>query len=199
MKASTVAFALKNPIRAVRLAARKLHELRHPDEPWLADGAIAYCDQHLTRDHAGLEWGSGKSTAWFGRRLGRLTSIEHDPAWQAIVHARLVAEGLAHVDHRHIPLDHAEDEPSREEYEVTPAYVAVANDFPDESLDLAIVDGHYRQACIRAVLRKLKRGGLLLVDNTDWMPLEHWGVPRDWPVVHQSRSARSETTLWRKP
>ena len=190
---------LADPVRAVRLAAYKVYTLRHPDEPWLAQGAVRFCDEHLNRAGAGLEWGSGRSTAWFGRRLGSLLSIEYDEGWQAEVARRLKAQGLDRVECRYVPLDHGRDEPTPARYEVTPRYVRVAEEFADGTLDFVVVDGHYRQACIAAALPKLRGGGLLLVDNTDRMPPAEWGVPADWPVAHRSRNVMTETTIWRKP
>ena len=37
-----------------------------------------------------------------------------------------------------------------------------------------------------------------LIDNTDRMPLDEWGVPAHWPLVHQSQNVRTQTTIWRK-
>jgi hypothetical protein len=60
-----------------------------------------------------------------------------------------------------------------------------------------MVDGHYRQACIRAALPKLRPGALLIVDDTHWMPLAEWGVPSDWEVAMRGRSWLKETTIWK--
>jgi hypothetical protein len=77
--------------------------------------------------------------------------------------------------------------------------VKVVEEFDDESIDFVVVDGHYRQACILEALKKIKSGGFLLVDNTNWMPLKEWGVPCDWSIVHQSSNVMTETTIWKKP
>ena len=39
----------------------------------------------------------------------------------------------------------------------------------------------------------------LLIDNTDWKDPPHVHVPKDWPLVHQSRNVMTETSIWRKP
>jgi hypothetical protein len=171
--------------------------MRHPDEPWISQGAIRFCDSHLKRGQTGLEWGSGRSTRWYAERLGRLLSIEFDLGW----HGRVVREieGYSNVECRFIPLDHSLDQPTVRDYDPVPSYVAVADEFPDGSLDFVVVDGHYRVACVQQVLPKIKPGGLLLIDNTDWAPLPEWGVPPTWPVVHQSRNVMTQTTIWRKP
>lgn len=60
-------------------------ERRNPDKPWLTPGAVAFLDGHLTPEMAGLEFGSGRSTAWFARKLARLVSVEHHEEWFKIV------------------------------------------------------------------------------------------------------------------
>jgi predicted O-methyltransferase YrrM len=54
------------------------------------------------------------------------------------------------------------------DYAVLPANAAAIVSEPDASLDFVVVDGWYRPVCARAALSKLKPGGLLLIDNTDW-------------------------------
>ncbi len=144
-----------------------------------------------------VETGSGRSTAWFAKRVGHLLSVEQDAAWYAIVQARL--RGLTNVDYRLVPLDHPADEGTRPVYEPLPRYVAVFNEFDDASLDFVVVDGHYRQACIRAAIPKLKIGGLLLLDNSNWLSDGEWGIPASWRLLHRSSNVMTVTSIWEKP
>lgn len=178
-----------------RRAAYKLYERRHPEEPWLAQGAVRFLDGALPRDGVGLEWGSGRSTQWFAARLAELTSIEFDGDWYRKVATQTA--GLPNVDLRHIPLEHPPGEPTVPHYDPLPSYVAVVNELPP--LDFALVDGHYRQACVLAALPRLKPGGLLAIDNTNWLPLPDWQVSPDWPLVHHSANVMTQTSIWRRP
>lgn len=187
---------LRNPLYVARRLALLIRQIRHPDEPWLGRNAIQFCETHLTPAMRGVEWGSGRSTAFLARRVGHLTSVEHDQEWHRKV-SREVAD-LSNVDYRFVALDHKANEPTTPHYEPLPRYVAVIEAFPDASLDFVLVDGHYRQACILASLRKLKKGGYLIVDNTDWLPESEWGVPPTYRVVHRSANVMSETTFWEK-
>ena len=192
---------IRNLFRPFYVAGRIqnwLYEKKHPDHPWIAPGAIAWLEANLRSDMRGFEWGSGRSTLWFGRRLSSLTSIESNADWFRQVTAQVRQAGLAHVHVRHIPLDHAELETYAFEYPKLPANVAAILEVPDASLDLIIVDGWYRPVCTRTALPKLKPGGLLLIDNTDWLPREQWPVPKDWPLLHQSRNVLTQTSIWRK-
>lgn len=189
----------RRPAYALQRIGYKLYEVTHPDEPWIAQGAVRFCASQLTPAMRGFEWGSGRSTAWFATRLGHLTSVEQDQQWYGIVTERLRARDIHNVTYRLVLLSHPVAEPTVPVYTPLPPYVAAVNAEEDGALGFVVVDGHYRQACILAALPKLAPGGLLLVDNTDWMPLSSWGVPAAWPVVHQSRNVMTETTIWRKP
>ena len=184
-----------------------LHRLRywvwsrmHPNEPWLTPGAVAYLRSHLTNGMVGLEWGSGRSTAWYAHRIKRLTSVEHHSGWYHDVKSKLAAARVSNVDYRLVPLEHPENEPTVPEYDPVPRYVAVVHEVGAEPLDFVVVDGHYRQACVRAVTPKIRPGGLLLVDDSSRLSdLAQWGVPRDWAVTHQSSNGLKTTTVWQKP
>lgn len=183
-----------DPVWLLRRAANKVRERLRPNDPWLAPGAIRYLDKVLHPEWVGLEWGSGRSTSWFGSRLRWLISIEHDHGWYAEVEKRI--EGLRNVELRYIPLNHPPHETGARHYDPLPDYVAAVNDVPDGSLDVVLVDGAYRQPCVAAAISKLRKGGLLIVDNTDWLPIADWGVPPSWPICHQSRSVMTQTTIW---
>jgi hypothetical protein len=79
-----------------------------------------------------------------------------------------------------------------------PRYVVVFEELQDGSLDFVVVDGHYRQACIRAAIPKLKMGGLLLLDNSNWLSDAEWGIPAPWSLVHRSSNVMTVTSIWQK-
>jgi hypothetical protein len=150
---------LLRPLYLFHRATYELYVLSHQDEPWIAQTAVQFCQERLTKDQTGLEWGSGRSTAWFATRLGRLLSIEFDKTWHEKVVRNLAQSNCSNAECRYIPLDHPLNEPTPPHYDELPAYVAVSNEFEDNSLDIVIVDGHYRQACVLAAIPKIKRGG----------------------------------------
>jgi hypothetical protein len=177
-----------------------LWEITNRDKPWLCPGAVDYCTEVLTKSMQAIEFGSGRSTAWFAQRVGRLTTVEHSPRWYARVRSTLEQKQLSRVDCRLVPLDHPEAEAEHETYEPLPSYVRVLNEFPDDSLDLVVVDGHYRSTCIRASLAKLKGSGLLLVDDVNmWGGFNRVPIPDLWTLVHRSSNGLKETGIWQKP
>lgn len=190
---------LVHPLGLARRIWYFIYERRHPEEPFVAPAAIRFLDAALPRGGIGLEWGSGRSTRWFARRLRRLVAVEHDTTWYNDVREQLERAALDNVDYRLIPLEHSIDEPTRPLYDPMPRYVSFVDEFPDGHFDFIEVDGHYRQACVVKGLPKLKPGGLLLVDDTNWLPIEAWGVPETWPLLHQSFKISTVTSIWQRP
>lgn len=193
---------LRNLFRPLYIAGRLqnwLYEKCHPDHPWLAPGAIRWLEENLRPDMHGFEWGSGRSTLWFAGRIAALTSIESDAAWFDQVARKVGEAGLTNVGLRHIPLEHAAADTYRDDYDPLPANAAAILDHADASLDFVVVDGWYRPVCARAALPKLRPGGILLIDNTDWRDPPHVHVPADWPLVHRNRNVLTETSIWRRP
>jgi hypothetical protein len=138
----------------------------HPDEPSLTPHAVKQLEGLLATGSIGAEWGSGNTTRWFARRTKHLTSFETTPAYYDQVAAALRAEGLSNVDYRLIPHDF-EGEEDEQEMHRNP-FVRAAYDFPDETLDYALVDSAPRGCLCVGVMPKLKRGGVLILDNANW-------------------------------
>jgi predicted O-methyltransferase YrrM len=136
--------------------AEKSYRLRHPDEPWLTPQAVRLLEGWLKPTDIILEFGSGRSTLWFARRVNRLVSVEHDPGWYDRVASTIQTQRLLNVTYL---LKSIEGRPSE--------YASVTTQFEDNSLDVILVDGKLRDECANACLPKLKPGGLLVVDNAD--------------------------------
>ncbi|MCK5642361.1 MAG: hypothetical protein KAJ19_16255 [Gammaproteobacteria bacterium] len=56
------------------LLRRQIWIRMHPDVPWLTRQAVEILEDWLKPGYVGLEWGSGRSTLWFARRVSHLTS-----------------------------------------------------------------------------------------------------------------------------
>ena len=53
----------------------------HPEHPWLTAASIQFLDSWLRHSDIGFEWGCGRSTLWFSKRVAHLTSVEHNEDW----------------------------------------------------------------------------------------------------------------------
>ncbi len=136
--------------------------------PWLTFDAVDRLAALDLRGKRVFEWGSGGSTLFFLDRGAHVTSVEHDASWQARL-APLVGDA---VDLRLIesepggggdPADpdaYVSSEGPRYE-----RYARAAEEVPDQSLNVALVDGRARPSCIKHAVPKLRHGGLLVVDD----------------------------------
>jgi SAM-dependent methyltransferase len=138
------------------------YEKANPDQPWLTRSANEILNSYLIKSDIGLEFGSGRSTAWFARRISHLTSVEHDAAWAAKVQGILNKASINNVDYKLITQDKDEGQGNDSEY------VKVIDDFDSNKLDFCLVDGLYREFCVLKVIEKLRPGGLLVIDNVNW-------------------------------
>jgi len=136
---------------------------------------------------------------WFSKKLSKLTSVEHSKEWYSRIKGQLDEARIDNVDYRYIPLAHLEDEKGKDGYYRCPSYVDVVNEFSDCSIDILIVDGQYRNACIKYSIPKIKHGGLLLIDDVHtWSSLDELPVPKDWELLDLSSDGIRKCGIWQK-
>jgi predicted O-methyltransferase YrrM len=199
------------PRHALHRFAAEYYQRRHPGAPWLSKQAIEMLSDLLKPGDACLEYGSGASTAWLGRRVDRLLSAEHDRTWFDRVQGELRAAGLRTDTVRLLSVDPAarpEESP----------YVRLIDEFADGELTVCLVDGEHRTACIREAIPKLAPGGLLVLDDAHGVldhptfsphsraglgPLDdEWAAlvteQRDWRMLWAS-DGYSDAAIWIKP
>lgn len=140
--------------------------------PWISHRALLRLKQILRPDMSVLEYGSGGSTLFLASRVDRLISVEHDQLWAEFVSIKIQNEPNKKL--YYIPADErCEDEEFRSKYGINYSgkcfkeYVLKVLDLPDESLDLLIIDGRARPACLKYAHGKVKPGGYILFDNSD--------------------------------
>ena len=190
----------------------KLFNLFHPQSPWTTPASIVFFDKVLTKNMTGLEYGSGRSTIFFARRLGQLVSIEHHPQWYEKVKKLLQQQKLSNVTYLLIPeqgnnpgpdnqklearlnkMDGSEERPEFAEY-----YNKV-NEFADGHFDFVLIDGRARVKCGLNAMNKLKSGGIFVLDNSErprYQPLHR--ALESWPKT-ETTTGLTNTTIWIKP
>jgi predicted O-methyltransferase YrrM len=176
-------------------AWRRARTGRVPERPWIVPAAIGWLGRRIRPDWSVLELGSGRSTAWYARRAGRVLSLEDNEFWAAETRERLAAAGLSNVELRWRPV---EDFPSE---------VAA---LPDAAFDLVVMDfleapEVTRVDALKPALKKVRPAGLLLLDDSDrpgyaeayellagWRERRFTGVKDEWPEA-------CETAIFRRP
>lgn len=69
-------------------------ERDHPDAPWFVPEAVFELEKILKTDWRGFEWGSGRSSVWFGKRVAHISSIEGREQWMDSVRTQIAEAGL---------------------------------------------------------------------------------------------------------
>jgi predicted O-methyltransferase YrrM len=139
------------------LLRRQIWIRTHPDVPWLTRQAVEILEDRLKPTDVGLEWGSGRSTIWFARRVSHLTSIEHNDRWYRRIKKMLSDKRIDNVDLLYAPLE--------AKGESQPNYVRAADELPRAGLDFVLVDGRLRDQCTELAFQLIKPGGMLIIDD----------------------------------
>lgn len=161
----------------VNRAIEKNYRAKNPGLPWLTPQANRILTTLLLPGDVGLEFGSGRSTIWFSRRVKSLTSVEHNPEWFARVSKMLIEQDIQNVDYRLC---------KKEEIGVKkPKYIETVESINENSIDFVLVDGIYREDCVETVIPKLKPGGVLIIDNVNHYLPSHSKAPNSIPADQQ--------------
>jgi hypothetical protein len=123
--------------------------------PWYTYPAIEFLKQFDFSGKDVFEYGSGNSTLFWARRAAKVVSAEDDERWFDIVSKRLPGNCTMHL-----------------ESDLRP-YPDLIRRYP-EGFDIIVVDGpargRTRYRCAQAALEHLRPGGLIILDNSDWLP-----------------------------
>lgn len=153
-----------------------IDEFLHPERPWLTKEAVLLLERLLKPDDVGLEFGSGRSTIWFAKRVKKLISTEHDNFWFEKINKKLKEKGLINkVDYK------LKNENN---------YLDILNDIKDNSVDFVLVDGLKRDVCASKSIPKLNPGGLLIIDNINWF------IPSKSYSPNSKRDNNFESKIW---
>lgn len=150
-------------VNRIKLAG---YEFTHPNAPWLTSQSIGLLEQLLKQTDVGLEFGCGRSTLWFAKRVAKLVSIEHDNTWHAKVSVKLQARQISNVTLLQRSLGDAIVSDNNDVATTSP-YIAAIEDFADGALDFCLIDGRQRDICALRIIPKLRLGGVLIVDNSN--------------------------------
>ena len=144
--------------------------------PWIAFDAIDYLTRTVHSGSRVFEYGSGGSTLYWLSLGAQCVSIEHDPSWYALMQSRL--KSYSGIDYRLVTATPSDATACGDAADPT-CYRSKSDDllykdyatqidlFADQSFDLVVVDGRARPSCIMHGARKVKPGGLLVLDNAD--------------------------------
>lgn len=149
------------------------------EQPWITFDAIQYLQENAQTDHRVFEFGGGGSTLFFLRRCREVVTVEHDANWYLQLKRLVEDKHLANWTGRLAEPETGDllESPSASNPDHYSSggtkgvnyrkYASLIDSYPDEYFDVVLVDGRSRPACIKHAAPKLKKGGLLVLDNAD--------------------------------
>ncbi len=149
------------------LSVYDLEDLLRFDVPWWTFEAADRAEAFLAARPGcrAFEWGSGASTVWLGRRCGTVISVEHDPSWAERMRAVLPGNARLRLVEPVPGLAVPSAKPGFAGLDFSD-YVASIDDVAGP-LDLIVIDGRAREACLDRAVQRLANGGLIVLDNVD--------------------------------
>lgn len=173
----------QNPQYVLARIRQFANQFRSPAAPWLVPQAVEILDHIIRRRDICMEFGSGRSTKWLAARCAKLTSVEHNPEWFHAVSEQIKKEKNIDLQLRHL----APDNPENSEY------VMVLRWATNDSLDLILNDGKYRDYIALFGIDKLRAGGVMVIDNAERY------LPNKFPVPEsQWQDAEEMSSTWAK-
>ncbi len=154
------------PAISTYIQAKKSYIIEKP-LPFIVYEAITFMDSILDPGKKILEFGSGNSTLWFLEKKGNVTSFEHCKDWYKTVKEYAESASFDKQVMEQFNFQNTQKE----------ATWSLLNKIENESFDLILVDGandyNNRNECIKKSISKLKKGGWMVLDNSDH--------PNNWP------------------
>jgi len=163
-------------------------EKNNQDLPWLTPDSINLLDSLINRTDIGVEFGSGRSTAWFAVRCKFLTSVEDNLQWYKIVKEKLKKTQIKNVHYFYKNSISENDQESE--------YYKTIEEFDDSSIDFILIDGKQRDILSLSAIEKIKLGGLLILDNANrYLPFKTYSphsvnndlnkVTKEWALFNK--------------
>lgn len=128
--------------------------------PTLTEGALFFLKHFVSKNHKILEFGSGVSTKWFGENAKEVISLEHNPEWHNKTTGLI--DGLENVNlilHEANVIDRTDL--------IDSCYTSEIEHLEDETFDFILIDGRNRVNCFLKSERLLKKGGVIMLDNSE--------------------------------
>lgn len=118
--------------------------------PWLAKSITDIIKGHLNRDMTVFEWGTGNSTLFWSKYVGKVVSVEYDYTWY---------EKLKNMIPDNVQLEFCDLE-----YDGDYCRKILAI---DEKFDIILIDGRDRVRCAKSAVKRIAENGVIIWDNSD--------------------------------
>lgn len=150
-------------------------------------GSWQYLETLLKRNMRCFEWGGGQSTLWLAERVpsGMVLTVESNVKWLQRIHD--LTANLVNCDILWAP---RESERYRDSVDLA------------QPVDVYLIDGFQRIACLKLVLEECKTGNIIVMDDAldyagDWKPpgVEVFSMPHPYAGKKVTRNPWGNTLL----
>lgn len=144
--------------------------------PWITESSWKFLKKYLNSNMRVFEWGSGGSTIFFSILCRSVVSIEHDKLWfkkikkeifgrflKNIKIENVLPQKLSRKKKDNILFQSCDSKFKDYSFEI---YCEKILDFPNNYFDIIFVDGRARNGCIKCAIGKLKKGGIIILDDS---------------------------------
>lgn len=149
--------------------------------PWITFETINFLKKTLRPSFKIFEYGGGGSTLFFIKRVHSVVTVEHDKEWfkkleQLIQNKNTTNWTGFFIEPGKGDLINNPDAANPEHYSSLDKasngsnyknYAIAIDNYADSYFDLVLVDGRSRPSCIKHTLPKIRKGGFLILDNSD--------------------------------
>lgn len=139
--------------------------------------ALKWLQDFIEDDMIVFEYGSGSSTLYFRETVKAVVSVEHSPDKYNKLKKRMRWYNNNSTYELIEPVDEPKPYPYSHEnygsiipsllYKNFKSYVNYIDIYIDNSFDIIFINGRSRASCIRAAVPKVRKGGIIIVNNSD--------------------------------
>lgn len=202
-----------NPSRLLKKCRVLRNKIFLGNKPSMVKSSFEFLEDYLQPSMLGFEWGSGASTIYFSTKIKHLISIEHDVGWYKTISNKLKRKNLeAKIDYFLIEplelatldkLEYSNPELHKKIYQTSyPRYYYYSKciqKYPNNYFAFISIDGRAREDCIICGISKIKKGGIIILDDSEREKYKKAYSFFDGWERHDFTAGTHRTSIWKKP
>jgi len=144
--------------------------------PWIVFKATDFLKRRINKNMKVFEFGMGGSTLFFSKRVKELVSIEHNPGWYFKIKNILKKKKVCNYKCILIKptalkngggISAYSSDSQKYKNKSFETYIKTIDQYKDSYFDMVFIDGRSRVSCIKHSIKKIRKGGFLILDNSD--------------------------------
>lgn len=141
--------------------------------PWYTHPALDDIQSWDLKNKKVFEYGVGQSTIWWASKCKWVYGVDSNEEWVKAMHDAVISNSVI----AHIP--------------VKDIYISSLR--ISRGIDIVVVDGDYRDECVRHAVQTLKKGSKVIIDN--------WIQPSVWVATEETQSiiSKLDHTIYKQP